>query len=53
MVKGATQYNLYWGTSPKVVPTGENKMVVQGNSYEHTGLENDRPYYYVIAAGRW
>ena len=50
MVKGATQYELYWGTSPKVVPTEDNKMVIQGNSFEHTGLENDRAYYYIIAA---
>jgi hypothetical protein len=53
MVKGATEYHLYWGISPKLVPSDENRIVVQGNSFEHTGLENDRPYYYVIAAANF
>ncbi|MBT6615724.1 MAG: hypothetical protein HOB38_26765 [Deltaproteobacteria bacterium] len=49
-VENATKYDLYWGTTPDVVPSDDNKIVLQGNNFEHTGLKNKSSYYYIIAA---
>jgi len=49
-VENAVEYHLYWGTSPDLEPSAGNRITLQGNQFEHTGLENNQTYYYQIAA---
>ncbi len=49
-VESATKYYLYWGATETFEPSDERRAIRQGNTYEHSGLDNDQTYYYVITA---
>jgi len=48
-VENATAYNIYWSNSLGVT-TADTRIFDVANPYTHTGLANDRMYYYVVTA---
>ena len=49
-VERATDYNLYWSTSPDVSSITGKKIAHVKNPYTHTGLTQGKTNYYVITA---
>lgn len=49
-VPGAISYNLYFGTAEGVTKQSGTKIEGAANPYVHSGLTNDVPYYYALAA---
>ena len=49
-VPGAISYNLYFNTSPQLTKQTGTKIEGVTNPFTHTGLTNDTPYYYAVAA---
>lgn len=46
----AIQFNIYWSTSPGVTKATGTKIAGVTSPFEHTGLTNGQPYYYVVTA---
>jgi len=49
-VPGAVSYNLYFNTSQGVTKQTGTKVEGVTNPFTHTGLTNDTPYFYAVAA---
>jgi hypothetical protein len=49
-VTGAASYNIYWATSPGVMPATGTKINTLDTSYTHNFLSSANTYYYVITA---
>jgi hypothetical protein len=49
-VKGASSYNIYWGSAPGVTPATGEVIPEATSPYLHTGLVNGQTYYYVVSA---
>ena len=50
-VDRAQTYDLYWSTTPDIVPASANKIAGATSPYFHTGLTNGQKYYYKVIAG--
>ncbi len=52
VVPDATEYNIYWGNATGVTPVNNmnTKTTVANLSFVHSGLSNEKPYYYVVTA---
>ena len=48
--QGASEYNLYWDTSPKVTPAEGNKVARVSSPFIHGGLTNGVKYHYIVTA---
>ncbi len=49
-VPGAVSYNLYFHTEPGVTVQSGTRIEGVTSPYTHTGLTNDKPYYYALSA---
>ena len=47
---GATSYNIYWSTTSGVTTGTGTKITGVTSPYNHTGLTNGTPYYYIVTA---
>jgi fibronectin type 3 domain-containing protein len=49
-VDGALSYNVYWSTSSGVSTSSGTKIAGAPTSFTHSGLTNNKTYYYVVTA---
>lgn len=49
-VEGADEYDVYWSTVDGVLPTNGAPLEDVQSPFDHGGLSNDVPYYYVVVA---
>jgi len=47
---GAISYNIYWSTQSGVTKTSGTPLIGKTSSFEHPGLTNGTPYYYVVTS---
>ncbi|MFA6147666.1 MAG: IPT/TIG domain-containing protein [bacterium] len=51
-VPGADSYTIYWSNLPGVKKGSGSAIPINSTSYDHTGLTNGVPYYYVVTVTR-